>query len=221
MSSTTTKRKITLKKLKPLNTIWHPESTLVFKSQKERLVIGRYVDEELVPLDETALELCEEWKFKHDESLVEAGTEEEGEEGEGESAEGEEEEAKEVSAEEEEDTKEVSTEEEAKEVSAEEEEASEPVIEVKKEEKKKPSSAKKEQVTVKNSNAVSALAVSDEVGAIVKNAIDTLNTQLSNLREQLSEKDENVQTLTVERDELIEKHTKLQAKFEGIKQLFT
>ena len=40
----TQKRKITLKKLSALNTVWHPESGLVFKSQKERLVIGSYVD---------------------------------------------------------------------------------------------------------------------------------------------------------------------------------
>ena len=62
-------KKIVLKKLPAHNTIWHPESTLVFKSQKERLVIGRYVDDELIPLDDIAINLCETWKFKPDESL--------------------------------------------------------------------------------------------------------------------------------------------------------
>ena len=70
------KRKLVLKKLNSHNTIWHPESTLVFKSQKERLVIGRYVDEQLIPLDEEALDLCDEWKFNPDESLLETGNEE-------------------------------------------------------------------------------------------------------------------------------------------------
>ena len=42
------KNKIVLKKLKELNTIWHPESTLVFKSSTEKIVIGRYENEKLV-----------------------------------------------------------------------------------------------------------------------------------------------------------------------------
>ena len=67
----TSSKKIVLKKLNAHNTIWHPESTLVFKSQKDRLVIGRYVDDEIIPLDDEALSLCETWKFKPDESLFE------------------------------------------------------------------------------------------------------------------------------------------------------
>ena len=35
------KGKIILKKNNIINKIWHPESTLVFKSSKEKLVIGR------------------------------------------------------------------------------------------------------------------------------------------------------------------------------------
>ena len=62
-------KKIVLKKLNSHNTIWHPDSTLVFKSQKDRLVIGRYVDDKIIPLDDVALTLCETWKFKPDESL--------------------------------------------------------------------------------------------------------------------------------------------------------
>ena len=71
-------KKIVLKKLSSHNTIWHPESTLVFKSQKDKLVIGRYVDDEIIPLDDEALSLCETWKFKPDESLFD-GEEEEAE----------------------------------------------------------------------------------------------------------------------------------------------
>jgi hypothetical protein len=72
-------KKIVLKKLNTHNTIWHPESTLVFKSQKDRLVIGRYVDDKIIPLDEEALSLCETWKFKPDESLFDGDEEEESE----------------------------------------------------------------------------------------------------------------------------------------------
>jgi len=65
------KTKITLKKNKEINKIWHQESTLVFKSAEEKVVIGRYTDDELIPLDSEALSLCEEWGFKYDKSLVE------------------------------------------------------------------------------------------------------------------------------------------------------
>ena len=78
MSST--KNKIALKKLKELNTIWHPESTLVFKSTTDKVVIGRYEDGSLISLDEKALKLCEKWKFKYDKELVDENDEEEEEE---------------------------------------------------------------------------------------------------------------------------------------------
>ena len=66
----TAPRKIILKKLKELDTVWHPESTLVFKSQQEKLVTGRYVEGEFIPFDDEALELCTKWSFKYDTSLV-------------------------------------------------------------------------------------------------------------------------------------------------------
>ena len=70
------KKKLVYKKLTAHNTIWHPESTLVFKSQKERLVIGRLQDSEIVYLDEQSLELCDQWNFKPDESLIHEESEE-------------------------------------------------------------------------------------------------------------------------------------------------
>ena len=70
------KRKIVLKKLTSHDTIWHPESTLVFKSHNERLVIGRYDNNEIIPLDDEAMELCDEWNFKPDESLIQDNDEE-------------------------------------------------------------------------------------------------------------------------------------------------
>lgn len=64
------KRKIVLKKLAAHKTIWHPESTLVFKSQKERLVIGRLEEGELIALDDKCVSLAEEWSFNIDETLL-------------------------------------------------------------------------------------------------------------------------------------------------------
>jgi hypothetical protein len=78
-----TKHKIVLKKLKrdgEDETLWHPESRLVFKSKKEKLVVGRLNDEEDMAVDETVIDLCNKWKFKIDPSLVESGSEEEEEE---------------------------------------------------------------------------------------------------------------------------------------------
>jgi len=69
MSSKITK--LVLKKNKKLDKIYHPETGLVFKSATEKVVIGRIVDDEFIPLDEEALELCEQNHFKYDESLVE------------------------------------------------------------------------------------------------------------------------------------------------------
>ena len=79
-------KKIVLKTLKQHKTIWHPESTLVYKSKEERVVIGRYDDGELIPLDETALDLCEEWgsKFPPDESLLAEGSDDDDDDSDGE-----------------------------------------------------------------------------------------------------------------------------------------
>ena len=65
------KKKKSLKNSKALGKPWDPESTLVFKSSKEKLVIGRLQDDEVIPLDDEALDLCVQWKFKYDTSLVE------------------------------------------------------------------------------------------------------------------------------------------------------
>jgi hypothetical protein len=67
--SKSTKSKKVLKVLKELDTVWHPESTLVFKSQTEKKVTGRYDNGEFIELDDTALNLCEEYGFKYDQEL--------------------------------------------------------------------------------------------------------------------------------------------------------
>ena len=78
------KGKIILKKNNIINKIWHPESTLVFKSSKEKLVIGRLDNKNFIPLDDEALDLCIKWKFKYDNSLVDEEDGEGDEEGESE-----------------------------------------------------------------------------------------------------------------------------------------
>lgn len=75
-----TKKKIILKKLKNHSPhILHPESTLVFKSSQEKLVIGRYEeqDDTIISLDDVSLELCVQYNFKYDTTLVEEVSEEE------------------------------------------------------------------------------------------------------------------------------------------------
>jgi len=85
MSASESKKQLVLRKLSKMGTTWHPESTCVFKApgttKKDRVVIGRWVDDEFISLDEDALALCEEWDFKPDESLLADASEEEQSEG--------------------------------------------------------------------------------------------------------------------------------------------
>lgn len=61
-----------LKKHKKTGNIYDPETFLVFKSISDKTVIGRMDDDEFVSLDQDCLDLCEQYNFKYDESLVEA-----------------------------------------------------------------------------------------------------------------------------------------------------
>lgn len=101
-----TTKKVSLKKLAEFNTVWHEESALVFKSQKEIIVIGKLVNKEILPLTDVDISTCEKFKFKYEIPVaseeeveeVEETTEdveetEEVEEGEAEEGEAEEEEA--------------------------------------------------------------------------------------------------------------------------------
>ena len=65
----TEKNKIVLKKIKDSTHILHPDSKLVLQSSKERIVIGRYVDNEIVTLNDESIELCDKWNFKYDKSI--------------------------------------------------------------------------------------------------------------------------------------------------------
>ena len=89
--------KIILKKLKSHDTIWHPQSRLVFKSKKEKVVIGRLdEDGEEIEVVDNIIDLCDQWKFNICPSIVESEEEVKEEEVEEEEEEVEEEEVKEV-----------------------------------------------------------------------------------------------------------------------------
>jgi hypothetical protein len=64
------KNKIVLKKIKDSTHILHPDSKLVLQSSKERIVIGRYVDNEILPLNDESIELCDKWNFKYDKTFL-------------------------------------------------------------------------------------------------------------------------------------------------------
>lgn len=72
--STIAKPKIALKKLKELDTVWHPDTALVFKSSQDKVVYGRWINDELVALDDEAIILCEKWSFKYDTSYGDGGS---------------------------------------------------------------------------------------------------------------------------------------------------
>jgi hypothetical protein len=74
--------KLTLKRNKKLDKIFHSETNLVFKSINEKIVIGRLEGDKFLSLDGICIELCEEWGLSYDESLIEktSSTEEENEE---------------------------------------------------------------------------------------------------------------------------------------------
>jgi predicted DNA-binding WGR domain protein len=65
-----------LRKNKKLDKLWHPETGLVFKSAKERTVVGKCVDDKLIDLTEEDIEDCRKWGF----SFVPLDDEDEGDE---------------------------------------------------------------------------------------------------------------------------------------------
>lgn len=200
----TTKRKIILKKLSSLNTVWHPESGLVFKSQKERLVIGSYVNDTLVDLDEDSLALCEEWNFKPDESLLANEEEEEPEEEEPEEEQSNDEPEEEQSNDEPE-------EEQSKEEP--EEEQSDKVLEKEKDSVK---------LTNNDGETISFIKqLSDNLVNELVPIVEKLQKELDNKNEQVKSLNEKLSTKTKEYDELEEKYKMMDQKFKTMKSLFT
>ena len=221
----TAKRKIILKKLSAFNTVWHPDSGLVFKSQKERLVIGSYVDNNIVDLDEISLALCEEWNFKPDESLF--VNEEEGEEQKEEASESADEEQKEEASE--------SADEEQH------EEASESAGEEKEKEKDQEEDSEsageeeqyihKENVIESNISEVCSKERSDiqphlikfhkDVDILSKDLASTLTPLFVDLQKKIMQLEKELKQKTRDNEELQSKYNAMDQKFKTMKSLFS
>jgi hypothetical protein len=63
--------KLTLKRNKKLDRIYHSDTNLVFKSANEKIVIGRIEYDDFISLDDMCISLCEQWGLSYDESLIE------------------------------------------------------------------------------------------------------------------------------------------------------
>lgn len=204
MSSTNTKK--TLRVLKGTEHLWHEESTLVFKSKTEKLVIGRFVDGEIIALDELALDLCEKWKFAYDEELVASEKDEEnvsehGEvEGDNNNSEGENNEQ---------DTDENENENENDNENEEDEEQD-------------------NENESKDDNQVTFSDKFENLTSIISNLSKTVDDEqknnvqkISKLKSQLSTKNSEFDKLKKQFEEKNEEYLKLKTKFDGIKSLFS
>jgi hypothetical protein len=67
-----------LRKNKAINKLWHEDTAMVFESIFNRVVIGKCVDDKIVPLTEDDIEVCKQngFKFKIAEPKTEKKTEE-------------------------------------------------------------------------------------------------------------------------------------------------
>ena len=214
MSSNTANLKF--KRLKEYDTIWHPQSTLVFKSATEKLVVGRYVDGEMIKLDDEALKICKEWKFKHDESLLKNEEEvsveegEEDEEGEGEEGEGEAED---------EDEEEVTGEDEENEKEKVEEETEEVVVKEKRKEEIPVQELKEE-----NDFSIKFVFLNkylNELSSSVDSHKKNSEKEIDVLKDDLLQKNKEYDLLKNNYDQMEDQYIKLKAKFEGIKNFFS
>ena len=55
-----------LKRIRSINKYYHPETGMVFKSKDEKVVIGKYVNGEVISLDNDDIEICKKYCFKVD-----------------------------------------------------------------------------------------------------------------------------------------------------------
>ena len=75
-----TKPQIVIRLNKEIGKYWNPETTLVFKSKDERIVIGSFKDDKINSLTDDDIEACEKYGFKYEkeeEKKVEKEKEEE------------------------------------------------------------------------------------------------------------------------------------------------
>ena len=46
---------------------WHPETQFVFESEKNKIVIGKIIDEDIKDLSKSDIDICKKWKFPYKE----------------------------------------------------------------------------------------------------------------------------------------------------------
>lgn len=192
------KRQIILKKLKEYDTVWHPESTLVFKSSTDKRVIGRIEDNELIQIDEKTIELCEQWNFDYDENLIDN---------------------EEVDESQENETEEVSQSEvvkkEVEEVTKEVEEIPKQVI---KEICKSIKQNKNENVTV---YGIQVQKLSSAINDFQQHILINLEEMRLNYERIIKELETDLQNSKIECSDYKQKYDTLKVKFDGIKSLFS
>jgi hypothetical protein len=181
---------------------------LVYKSKKERVVIGRFVDGELIPLDDIAIELCDEWRMKPDESLIENDEEASTHDSKDDD---EDEEASKDDGEDEEASKDDGEDEEASKDDGEDEEAS---THDSKDDGEDDSS------TLSNSINDHITAVQNFC-TVIQNREKNLQILLSESMCRTSELEEKLATATRERQEIEDELDVLKKKFEAMKSLFS
>jgi hypothetical protein len=204
---TPTIKKLSLKKLAEFNTVWHEETGMVFKSQKEIIVVGKLVNKQIVALSESDIATCEKFKFKYEitEPVEEEEEVEEVEEGgEEEVEEGGEEEAEE---------------------GGEEEEVSE-------EEKSEPEPVPTPKVITEEVTNKHEAEETPTVPASVSKEVDDFTKTLLNLdriwKTTTESNNGKIQSLEIELEktkkeyvDLQDLYDKMKQKFDGIKQLFS
>ena len=222
--------KITLKKIKGSDNILHPDSGLVFRSQKDKVVIGKYEDGEILTLDNSMVELCEKWNFKYDQDLlVEEDENEENEEieetEEGAEEEGEDQQNEEETADVEENQDE--TQEESQETNDDENEE-----EVKQESKSEEVESSDFSIDIpENMKTSHILDLTKNFSSEIYKSFDLLHQtyydKLTEMHNLLVLKNKNFEDLEKKYESEVMSHTntqkdleKLKAKFEGIKSLF-
>ena len=193
-----TTKKVSLKKLAEFNTVWHEESALVFKSQKEIIVIGKLVNKEILPLTDVDISTCEKFKFKYE--IPVASEEEEVEEVD--ETTGDVEENKEVE------------EGEAEEGEAVEEEAVEEEVVVKKVVEETPKQVAKEVDDLPDAEIDEFYKTINDINRIWKTTTETNKSRIHALEIEL----EKTKKEFVNLEDLYEK---MKVKFDGIKQLFS
>ena len=227
------KKVLTIKKIPHLNTVWHEESGLVFKSPKELVIIGTYVDRKIVPLTEEDITKCDKYKFKYELPETEEVEEEEQEEVVGS---GEEEAEEEVAGSGEEETvgsgeEEVGEEEVGEEVDGSGEEdvvesADEEVVETNEEvaqEESKEKETVKHQEQTQKTPSVSSDNFQETVDSLLNIWSQTQSAharQTQNLQNDLAKTKQELSLTKEELSKLQDEYNKMKVKFDGIKQLF-